>query len=210
MAIKTVGFGPTLQVHWGSAMHSFEWSEGVLTVKVAREISSDRAFSMLAEFAIEVRGGDNWVSWSYPPTIMSILKDSSRWARIDLNVIAKLGSYTAVALYEICARYRDNPSGVTSRKPVSWWSDALSQLPGAAERREWRKFRSERLLIAIKEINRETDFEIELIEHKEGRAVSEVQFGVRRRSRWPGASPGRSFPPTPIWCCGRNPSPYGN
>jgi len=108
-----------------------------------------RGFSMLSEVAIEIRKGENWVSWSYPPTIMSALREPARWARIDLDVLAKLGSYAAVALYEICARYRDNPSGLTSRKPVQWWSDALSQAPAGTERREWRKFKSERVKEAV-------------------------------------------------------------
>lgn len=140
-----------------------------------------RGFSMLSEVAIEIRHGENWVSWSYPPTLMAALKEPSRWARIDLDILAKLGTYAALALYEICARYRDNPSGLTSRKPVQWWADALSPAPAGSERREWRKFKSERIKDAIDEINRETDLEVELIEHRQGRAVVEAQFAVRRR-----------------------------
>ncbi len=136
---------------------------------------------MLSEVAIEVRHGENWVSWSYPPTIMAALREPKRWARIDLSVLASLGSYAAVALYEICARYRDTPAGVTSRKPVAWWADALSQAPAGSERREWRKFKNERVKPAIDEINSETDLEIELVEHKQGRAVLEAQFTVRKK-----------------------------
>lgn len=147
-----------------------------------------RGFSMLSEVAIEVRGGENWVSWSYPPTIMAALREPARWARIDLDVLAQLGTYTAVALYEICARYRDNPSGVTSRKPVQWWVNALSQAPAGSERREWRKFKSERVKEAIEEINQNTDLDVELIEHKQGRAVQEVQFAVRRKHTLPHAT----------------------
>jgi hypothetical protein len=140
-----------------------------------------RGFSMLSEVAIEVRHGENWVAWSYPPTIMAALREPKRWARIDLEVLASLGTYAAVALYEVCARYRDNPSGLTSRKPVSWWADALSQTPAGSERREWRKFKNERIKPAIEEINTETDLEIELLEHKQGRAVIEAQFAVRKK-----------------------------
>ena len=147
-----------------------------------------RGFSMLSEVALELRRGENWVSWSYPPTIMAALRDPQRWARIDLDVLAKLGSYTAVALYEICARYRENPSGVTSRKPVTWWVDALSNGPGP-ERREWRKFKNERVKDAVSEINAETDLEIDLIEHKQGRVITEVQFAVRKKRQAPLARP---------------------
>ncbi|MGO4394412.1 replication initiation protein [Variovorax sp. M-6] len=147
-----------------------------------------RGFSMLSEVALELRRGENWVSWSYPPTIMAALRDPQRWARIDLDVLAKLGSYTAVALYEICARYRENPSGVTSRKPVTWWVDALSNGPGP-ERREWRKFKNERVKDAVAEINAETDLEIDLIEHKQGRVITEVQFAVRKKRQAPAPRP---------------------
>ncbi|MGJ7497248.1 replication initiation protein [Variovorax sp. RT4R15] len=153
-----------------------------------------RGFSMLSEVALEVRRGETWVSWSFPPSIMAALREPSRWARIDLEVLSRLGTYAAVALYEICARYRDNPGGVTSRKPVGWWTDALSNMPGG-DRREWRKFKSERIKEAVEEINRETDLQIELIEHRQGRTVDEVQFAVRRRSK---AVPATDRPPTPI------------
>lgn len=140
-----------------------------------------RGLHMLTEVVLEIRNGENWVSWSFPPSIIGALREPTRWARIDLDVLARLGTYSAVALYEICARYRDNPSGLTSRKPVAWWADALSHTPGGSERREWRKFKSERVKDAVEEINRETDLEIELIEHKQGRAVVEAQFSVRRK-----------------------------
>ena len=140
-----------------------------------------RGLHMLTEVVLEIRKGENWVSWSFPPSIIGALREPTRWARIDLDVLARLGTYSAVALYEICARYRDNPSGLTSRKPVAWWADALSHTPSGAERREWRKFKSERVKEAVEEINRETDLEIELIEHKQGRAVFEAQFSVRRK-----------------------------
>jgi hypothetical protein len=142
-----------------------------------------RGMHMLTEVVLEIRKGENWVSWSFPPSIMGALREPTRWARIDLDVLARLGTYAAVALYEICARYRDNPAGVTSRKPTAWWADALSHTPAGSERREWRKFKNERVKEAVEEINRETDLDIGLIEHKQGRAVVEVQFAVRRKAR---------------------------
>ena len=152
-----------------------------------------RGFSMLSEVALEMRRGETWVSWSFPPSIMSALKDPTRWARIDLDMLARLGTYAAVALYEICVRYRDNPGGVTSRKPLSWWTDALSNVPGG-DRREWRKFKNERIKEAVEEINRETDLQIELIEHRQGRLVSEAQFAVRRRGKVAGETTGAQAP----------------
>jgi len=140
-----------------------------------------RALSMLSEVSIELRKGELWVGWAFPPTIIGALWDPKRWARIDLRVVAKLSSVPAIQLYEIAARYKDNPSGLTGRKPPGWWVMALSQSPEGAEKREWRKFKSERVKQAIEEINAETDLEVGLIEHKKGRAVVEVQFSVRKK-----------------------------
>ena len=139
-----------------------------------------RGFSMLSEVVLEVRRGENWVSWMFPPSIMAALMDPQRWAQIDLDVLASLDTYASVALYEICVRYRDNPGGLTSRKPPGWWTDALSNVPGG-DRREWRKFKNERIKPAVAEINAKTDLAIELVEHKQGRALAEVQFSVRRK-----------------------------
>ena len=141
-----------------------------------------RGFSMLSEVVLEVRRGENWVSWMFPPSIMAALMDPQRWARINLDVLARLDTYASIALYEICVRYRDNPGGLTSRKPPGWWTDALSNVPGG-DRREWRKFKNERIKPAIAEINAKTDLAIELVEHKQGRELREVQFSVRRKAR---------------------------
>ena len=138
-------------------------------------------FSMLSELSIDVRKGENWVSWSFPPTVMSLLKDPELWANIDLKVVAKLSTYASVALYLIVARYRLNPGGLTSRKPASWWQDALSTRAVAGESRPWRKFKSERVKGAVDEICRVTDLDVELVETKATEGENEVQFIVRRK-----------------------------
>lgn len=139
--------------------------------------------NMLSQAKIFVQGGQTWVSWAFPPEIITMIVNPERYAVWNLRVSAQLGTYSALALYEICARYRDNPSGVTSRKPADWWIDSLSNTASGSEKkkREWRKFKLEKVKDAIAEINSETDLEIELIEHKDGRSVSEIQFSVRRR-----------------------------
>ena len=137
---------------------------------------------MLSQAKIFVRAGQTWVSWAFPPDIMQMILKPDRYAVWNLRVSSQLGTYSALALYEICARYRDNPSGVTSRKPPEWWIDALSNTaPVDGKRREWRKFKVEKVNDAVAEINADTDLEIELLEHKAGRAVVEIQFAVRRK-----------------------------
>jgi len=90
--------------------------------------------------------------------------------------------YAGTSLYDICSRYRHNPSGVTSRKLPSWWIDALSQTPSdSTKRREWRMFKYEKILPAIEEINQTTDIIIDLIEKRQGKSIIEVQFSVRTK-----------------------------
>lgn len=138
---------------------------------------------MLSEVNVEVRNGENWVTWAYPPAILGAIKEPQRWARINLLVLSKLSTYAALALYEICVRYRDNPSFVTSRKTCDWWIDALSAGPPGEKRREWRKFKNETLQPAVEEVSAATDLQVELIEHKLGRQIVEVQFAVHKRKQ---------------------------
>lgn len=140
--------------------------------------------NMLSQAKVMMRNGQTWVSWAFPPEIMAMVVDPDRYAVWNLRVTSQLSTYCALALYEICARYRDNPSGVTSRKPCDWWIDALSGSAPAEgkKRREWRKFKLEKINRAVEEISTETDLEIELIEHRNGgRAVEEIQFVVRKK-----------------------------
>lgn len=131
------------------------------------------------------RDGLLWVKWRLPEEIVAALasKENVLWTRLQLQTIAKLGSYTAVALYEICSRYKTHAAGLTSRQAVEWWTDALSQSADGTGRREWRKFKAEKLKPAIEEINAVTDLQIELLEYKQGRAVSEAQFSIKRLPR---------------------------
>lgn len=141
-----------------------------------------RIFNLLAEVRLYKRAGENWVTWYYPPSIREELVSPSRWAQIDFAVLRQLTTYCAVALYEMCARYRDSPAGVTSRQHWSWWAEALRSSP-TSKVRAWRKFKNEFVAPAIKEINDLGDIEIELIEFRRGREVEFVQFGVKKSAR---------------------------
>ena len=143
-----------------------------------------RIFNLLAEVRIYKRAGENWVTWYYPPSIREELVSPSRWAQVDFAVLRQLTTYCAVALYEMCARYRDSPAGVTSRQHWSWWAEALRSSP-TSKVRAWRKFKNEFVAPAIKEINSLGDIEIELIEFRRGREVALVQFGVKKNARRP-------------------------
>lgn len=155
--------------------------EGAAADQITDEL---RIFNLLAEVRIYKRAGENWITWYYPPSIREELVSPSRWAQVDFAVLRQLTTYCAVALYEICARYRDSPAGVTSRQHWSWWTEALRSSP-SSKVRAWRKFKNEFVNPAIKEINELGDIEIELIEFRRGREVEFIQFGVKRSARRP-------------------------
>ena len=141
-----------------------------------------RTFPLLAEARLYIRGGEAWVTWYYPPSIREQLISPERWAQIELNSIARLSTYTAVALYEICARYKDSPGGLTSRQEPEFWTRVLRE-GGGLRPREFRKFKNELLMPAIQEIGEATEIAVELIEHREQGVLRSVQFQVARKAR---------------------------
>jgi len=158
-----------------------------------------KQYHLLSEVELRLRGGVLWVYWSLPPSIYEVLLTPGRWDLINLRVLARLSTYASVALYEICSKYKDNPTKVTCRKPPEWWMDALSGSPpsldeeGKPKLPEWRKFKNKFLNPAIEMINAESDLKIELLEDRlYGKAVTSVQFKVTRK---PSAKPGSSLPP---------------
>lgn len=149
-----------------------------------------RSMGLLSEAAIEIREGVMWGLWALPPTLLTAVSDPERFTPLDLEQISELSNnYATIALYEICARYRNNPTGLTSRNGTDWWTDALSNVSapidattGKRTRREWRKFKSEFVNRAVTDINSQTDLNVELLEFKTGRTITEAQFKVKKKA----------------------------
>jgi len=139
-----------------------------------------RIFTLLAEVRFFKRAGEQWLTWFFPPTIRDILIHPSRWAQIDIRELATLSHYAGVALYEICARYRDVPGGLTNKAAPEFWVSTLRP-DSDTKPREWRKFKNETLKPAITEINHRTSLDVRLVEFRQGRGVSAVQFAVKRK-----------------------------
>lgn len=138
------------------------------------------------------------VKWELPPGIFNQLRSPQdyKYAQISLYQLTKLSTYESVALYEICARYRTNPNGVTCKQEPIWWTQALSsKVPevdpqtGLPKWREWRKFKGEKVQKAVQEICENTDLDIQMIE-KGGL----VQFTVMRKAAEFSALPNKLNP----------------
>jgi len=145
--------------------------------------------SLLSEVSITKVKGILYANWVVPNALLKLIRDPDRFTVLDNAIICELSSYAAVALYEICARYKDNPSGVTSQNELEWWVDALTQSPKVDPKtkkvrlRPWTKFKNEHGNSAITEINEKTDIGIELVEKKgTGKTIVAVQFKVWRKS----------------------------
>ncbi|CAM3765983.1 replication initiation protein [Polaromonas hydrogenivorans] len=148
-----------------------------------------RSMSLLSEvtFTKEAGKGVIYVEWAFPPSLMDVIVDPSRFTPIDITQLARLKTYTAVALYEIASRYRNNPSGLTSEQDMDWWISALSQsaapidpITKLPKPRGWSKFKDDSLNAAIQEINLKSDLIVELLEKKTGRKLTSAQFKVSR------------------------------
>jgi hypothetical protein len=150
---------------------------------------------LLAHAKVYKQGGENWVEWSFAPNIKHELLDPQRFARLRLDVISQLRRHSGVVLYEICARYRD--IGLTARQPWPWWRPVLTGSPDSDDsiKQEYRFFKRDVLKVAIAEVNAVTDLDVELIEHKAGRFISDIQFRVSKKHQE--ALPLR-HPPAPV------------
>jgi hypothetical protein len=147
---------------------------------------------MLSFAKLELREGKLWAIWQLPGPLLKAIADPTLYTPLDLLAVSRLSSYSAIALYQICARYRHNPSGVTSKNTPDWWLDAMISTPAIDQKtkkriiREWRKKKNAIVIPAIQEINTLTDIEVELIEFREnapgaGKSVTGVQFTVKKK-----------------------------
>lgn len=145
------------------------------------EGSSWNVSGLLAHARLSKVRGQVWVEWSYAVNLKQELLEPTVFARLSLEIISQLRSHAGIALYEICSRYKD--IGRTSRQAWSWWRPVLSGRPESEKtaRLEYRIFKRDTLKPAIAEVNAVTDLDIELVEHKAGRFIDELQFLIRRK-----------------------------
>lgn len=163
-----------------------EWSQGTSSQKPGRKwgISTLIADAEILEDPATRRV---WVEFSFAPKIKKKLLDPVQYARLSLQFQSQLRSSAGLALYEICVRYLTNPSHLTMRESWAWWRPILSGTPdteaGDEAKREYKYFKRDYLRPAIAEVNAVTNIFVELIEHREGRRVAEIQFRVTERKQ---------------------------
>ena len=131
------------------------------------------------------RTGAVTIRWRYDSKVRAQLLSPDRYARLSLEAIAQLSTHAAMALYEICARYVDNPGHLTARQHWRWWRPVLTGVADDNPKAEYRFFKRDVLHKAIAEINACTNIEVRgPIEHKEkdNRTIAAIQFEVYAKS----------------------------
>ncbi len=128
------------------------------------------------------------IRWRYDSKIRAQLLSPDRYARLSIEAITQLTTHSAMALYEICARYVDNPGHKTARRHWRWWQPVLTGIAVKESKTEYRYFKRDVIQKAIAEINDCTNLEIRgPIEFKESdnKTIADIQFEVYLRSRVP-------------------------
>jgi len=140
------------------------------------------ACTLLSEVRLSKSNGETWLSWAYPPSMRQDLLAPSRYAQIRRSTIAQFRSHAGLALYEICARYKDNPSHLTSKHHWHWWLPVLTGKPTPKEiKTEFRFFNRDTIKPAIEEVNEVSEITVSVHEFKVGRTVQYLQFEVHEK-----------------------------
>ncbi|PNG45856.1 MULTISPECIES: replication initiation protein [Comamonadaceae] len=153
---------------------TIEWSTSSSSLK--RWVSSQ----LLGTVTIEEqgRGRPCMVTWRYPEEIKERLVKPHQYTRVLLEMSSQMRSYSAAVLYEIGARYLTSPGRLSMREDVMWWAAVLT---GRSDIKEvdYRFLKRDVISKAIAEIDALCEeFGLELIEHKRGRKIEEIQFRV--------------------------------
>jgi len=119
------------------------------------------------------------VGWTLDSSTEKILRSPDIYTRLSIYYLTSLRTTGGIALYEHAKRYATNPSGLTSREDWEWWYDVLTGLPMSHEKPEYKYFKRDTLKPAVEEVNT-TDINIELIELKNGRRISQLQFKISK------------------------------
>ena len=138
---------------------------------------------LLAHATLSKVRGEVWVEWSYAMNMRQELLVPRVFARLRLPIQSQLRSHAGLALYEICTRYKD--VGRTARQSWHWWRPVLT---GRADnekssKMEYRIFKRDCLRLAVAEVSAVTDIDVELVEYKAGRFISDLQFLVRPKQQ---------------------------
>jgi plasmid replication initiation protein len=140
------------------------------------------ACGLLAHCKIRKQRAEVWVDWSFAINLRSELLNPTVFARIKMEVVSQLRTHPAIFLYELACRYQN--IGRSPRQDWRWWHDPMTGRPpdeARLEKLEYSFFKRDTLKPALAEVNAASPFDIELVEHRRGRYIAEVQFLIKKK-----------------------------
>jgi hypothetical protein len=124
------------------------------------------------------RGQACSISWSFPEPIRDKLVRPTQYTRILLEVSSQMRSYAAAVLYELGARYLTSPARLTMREDIVWWASVLTGRSDITSV-DYRILHRDTIKKALAELDTLSEgFRMEVVEHRRGRKVEELQFRV--------------------------------
>lgn len=159
--------------------------DGMRRIKLVAEDEHRWALEGMISSAIIVKASDpsnktghNWLGFAFPPHLQKQIITPDEYTKMSLAFQVGMRSGASIALYEICRRFATNPSKKTFIKPIEFWYPALTGNPFNGEKIEYKYFKRDTIKESIAEVNQTTDIMVDLIEHKTGRRVTDLQFHV--------------------------------
>ena len=138
---------------------------------------------LLAGAKLNFDGSKATIEWGYAPNLRVKLMDPAQYTPLTLHLQNQFKTHAGLALFEICARYETNPSGLTNKAPPEWWFPVLTGNPATEYPAGYKYFKRDTIIPAVAEINAVSHLEIELKEHMQGRKVNAIQFCVTAKAQ---------------------------
>ena len=193
-ALVEKAWGPKL----GDANHTFEVSTGDLRSLVGDNQRLKDSLRTLMTTLIEVDDGENWkatqllgtaelttnnnsgvVRFTFPPMVVDLLKDSTIFAKLDLEVMRSFRSKYAFSLYEALAR-RVNMRRFTENLTI----EDLRNILGVEEGKLplYRNLNLRAIQPALIEVNAQSPYTCSIVPVKKGRKVVSFIMGWETKS----------------------------
>jgi hypothetical protein len=150
---------------------------------------------LISHATIVKESNQNFLEWGYAQPLRNELLSPAVFSKLSIGMLSQMHTHAGIVLYEICTRYKN--VGRTARQHWRWWLPVLTGQPNSDRlaKTEYRFFKRDTIKPAIAEVCAITDIEIELVEYKEGKTITDVQFHVKRKAQAP--LPLKS-PPKPV------------
>ena len=119
------------------------------------------------------------LEYSFHEKMLDLIRQKKLFNKLDVGSMRELTSKYSIALYEFCSGYRET---ATFKEGTGWrvLEDMKLLLCGDAEvYPQFKEFNKFVLKPSIKEVNEQTDIEIEMETQKRGRSICAVRFWVK-------------------------------